>query len=517
MASRKPFAIKAIMLVTTLLIATTALASQREIVFPVGDGAIIAPPGDIGFVDNGRIGVVFGYELKPPHNLFSFSVPENKVLDAFDLSAELGLGIYSLKLSVHSETGLITVASFILNDTTDQRVVALKVDKTGHFSRLWAITFPTSIGGIPSAVFNEDGTKIYAFYKDAKPRLVVLRIDDGALLASTDLPDRNTQALVLFDKVAKRPIVQTDEYIHVFAPEAEGFQIEWTGDASTGFRRMSRAAISQDGQFIFGYAGSSIYLAPPLITNDFVALNLRSKEFHASAFKNKVGPSANVVTFHLPTGRMFVPYSNKVKIKKNGFTIVGRGSNSMDILRLDAIGAISQESQVDLPAGTSEGNTVNMITPFNNVALSQSGAIGFISSLDKRIFSFDTLTGEIVNDISVPVPYFLTYIYRPEQLDVLVCANGTNKLVVLDMNSGPFVTGVKVKSSRTIITGANFLFGARVQVNGEDLGIANRTPNDPGREIVVDLGNKTLPRDQDITIVVVNRDGLSSKPFTFRP
>jgi hypothetical protein len=515
MTASKNIAIRVIVLATALLTGTTALAGQREIVFPVGDGAVIAFPGDIGFVDRGRIGVVLGYEPKPRHNLFSFSVSENKVLDTFDLSAVLGLEIYSSKLSIHSETGLLTVASFVLNDTNDQKVVALKVDSAGHFSKLWAITFPSTIGGIPSTVFNEDGTKIYAFYKDAKPRLVMLRMDDGELLASTDLPDRNTQALLLFDKVAKRPIVQTDEYIHVFVPEAEGFQIEWTGDVSTGFMPMSRAAISQDGRFMCGYASSSIYLDPPFSTNDFLTLNLNSKEFHAFAFRSRLVPSASAVTFHLPTGRILVPYSNKVKIKKNGFTIVNTGSNLMDILQLDSNGAITQGAQVELPPSTTNSNAANLITPYNNVALSQSGAIGFISSLDKRIFSFDTLTGEIVNDTSVPVPYFLTYIYRPEELDVLVCANGTNKLMVLDINSGPVVTGVQVKSSRTIIKGANFLFGTRVQVNGEDLGIANRNPDNPGHKITIDRGRKDYPEGQQFSVVVTNRDGLRSSPVTF--
>jgi hypothetical protein len=119
-----------------------------------------------------------------------------------------------------------------------------------------------------------------------------------------------------FDKVAKRPIVKA-EHIHILTPERDGVRIEWTADAPTGFSAMRAAEISQDGRFLFGYGGSSVYLEPPLSTNNFMALDLRTKEFHTLYLNGKIGPAGDSVTLDPATGTLFVPYSVKVRIKKN--------------------------------------------------------------------------------------------------------------------------------------------------------------------------------------------------------
>jgi hypothetical protein len=187
----------------------------------------------------------------------------------------------------------------------------------------------------------------------------------------------------------------------------------------------------------------------------------------------------------------------------------------MDILKLSATGDIMHAAQAELAPNISEPDAGGPISPYNNVALSQSGAMGFISSLaNKRVFSFDTTTGEIVNEIAVPDA--LTYIYRPGNLEVLVYASNTNKLVVLDITASPVITDVQTKRNQTIIKGVNFLFGARVQINGEDLGVIDHNPNDPGREIIINRGKKFFPAGQDIHVMVINRDGLTSNAFTFR-
>ncbi|HXG92877.1 MAG TPA: hypothetical protein VNN73_10995 [Blastocatellia bacterium] len=497
----------------------TVLAGQREIRFPITDGAIIASPDEIGFLYDREIGFAYGFELSPnqlPNRLYSFSVAESKVLEEFNLSAEFGSGIAHLKFNAHADTGLIAIASFVAGR---QKLLVLKLDGSGHFSKLWAIAFPTSAGGFPSAIFNEDGTKIYAFYKDAKPRLAMINAEDGTILAATDLPtdfpDTTVEALLLFDRTAKRPIVMTDDDVHIFAPESEGFRIEWSSPTPVGTLAGNGITISEDGRFLFGYTGSAVHIDPPLSTNNFLALDLKTKEFHQILLKSKLAPSSSAVAFHLPSGSIFVPYSGKIKIKKSGFEFVGKGSNKLDILQLGADGQITQVTQLIFPAGGADSNLANFISPHNNIALSETGAIGFISSLTlKRIFAFDTMTGEVVNEI--PVPDAPTFIYRPEGHDLIVYANGTNKLVVLDIDPKPVISEIKVSKKRTMIRGANFLSGARVEVNGEDLGIADRNHDNPGHEITINRGKKDFPAGQDVTIVITNRDGLSSKPFTFR-
>lgn len=497
-----------------LLLGPAILAEQHEIRFPISEGAVMAPPGWIGFMYEGRIGFAYGLDGPPnavTNKLYSFSLSPATVLDEYNLSRELGSGVHSLRFADCARLGLIAISSSVENE---QKLTLLRLDRLGHFSKLWATTLTTSGVGIPSSVFNDDGTKLYAFHRDSLSRLAMLDTGNGTVLATVALPDQDDQAHLLFDSVAKRPIMGTFEYIHVFAPEAQGFQMEWSGEVSDGYHGMASVTVSEDGRFLFGYVSSSIYLDPAKTTNDFMALDLQSKKLYLSSFESKIAPAANCLSFDPHNRTIFVPYSVKVKVKKNGFTIVGSGSNLMDIMELSANGDITQAAKVEVPPENSESNS-RPISPFNNVALSQSGALGFVSSLkNKRIFSFDTSTGEIVNEISVPDE--LSYIYRPGDLDVLVYANGTNKLVVVDIATAPIVTDVQVKRGRTIIKGANFLFGARVQINGEDLGIVDRNPDAPGHEIIINRGKKDFPSGQDINIVVINRDGLRSNTFIFR-
>jgi hypothetical protein len=78
------------------------------------------------------------------------------------------------------------------------------------------------------------------------------------------------------------------------------------------------------------------------------------------------------------------------------------------------------------------------------------------------------------------------------------------------------INGIAAKRQRTIITGENFLNGAHVLLDGVDLGIANRSADNPGGEIIVGRGKKDFPHGQDFTFVIVNPDGRRSKPFTFQ-
>jgi hypothetical protein len=162
--------------------------------------------------------------------------------------------------------------------------------------------------------------------------------------------------------------------------------------------------------------------------------------------------------------------------------------------------------------GSDQGK--NVIGPFNNAAMSPSGAIGFVSTHSLRLLSFDTLTGEIVNDVPL-ISENRTFISYSNQAGLLLYSSG-NKLVLEDVSIGPIISDAQVKGQQTIVKGANFLAGARVEINGLDLGVVNRNPENPGREIILDKGKRDFPAGQPFNVVVVNRDGLRSKAFTFQ-
>src|SRR5262249_695513 len=131
-----------------------------------------------------------------------------------------------------------------------------------------------------------------------------------------------------------------------------------------------------------------------------------------------------------------------------------------------------------------------IIGPLNNAALSKTSAIAFLATQTKRLVAVDTLTGEVVADQEVGDVFF---IYRIGDTDTFLTTNGTNVLNLLELDTGPSIASVSLKKHRMIIAGERFLAGARVEVNGQDLGVATRNLDDPGREMTVNSGSKDLP------------------------
>ena len=121
------------------------------------------------------------------------------------------------------------------------------------------------------------------------------------------------------------------------------------------------------------------------------------------------------------------------------------------------------------------------------------------------MFSFDTLTGEIVNNQLID-PTQLSYIHFLEHFNAVVCVTSKG-ITIVDVSAGPVITDVEISKRHTIIKGANLLSGARVEVNGEDLGIADRNPDNPGHEIILDRGKKHFLPGQPVNLIVINRDG----------
>ncbi|MGH9765485.1 MAG: hypothetical protein ACREAC_32015, partial [Blastocatellia bacterium] len=75
----------------------------------------------------------------------------------------------------------------------------------------------------------------------------------------------------------------------------------------------------------------------------------------------------------------------------------------------------------------------------------------------------------------------------------------------------PLISSVNVGDSDTVIEGANFLRGATVTVNGKEISVS--PGESPGSELVIKKGKKFFTGGSQFSIIVANRDGLSSAPY----
>jgi hypothetical protein len=133
------------------------------------------------------------------------------------------------------------------------------------------------------------------------------------------------------------------------------------------------------------------------------------------------------------------------------------------------------------------------------------------------LFTFDTATGEIVSDERVNQVGRLASIRLVEDLNRIVASDlSSSHLLILDASTAPIIASVKVKRRSTIVIGSNFLSGAHLLIDGIDQGVANRSIDNPGTEIILERGKKDFPSGQDFDFVLINRDGVRSRPFLLR-
>jgi hypothetical protein len=213
-----------------------------------------------------------------------------------------------------------------------------------------------------------------------------------------------------------------------------------------------------------------------------------------------------------------MPYFGIVKVLKQTPKVIEAIAKSkytrlVDLISLSPDGALTRTIRVTLPRRSPGSDTDNLINPASQI--SKSGTIAIVPTLSKRLFFIDTLTGDILND--EPVDFAFSDLRLLEDEGRLILGSQVGKLTLIDVTIGPVIRNVEVKGKETIIRGINFLAGARVLLNGEDLGLADRDPDDPGREIIIRRGRKNLPADRDSTLSIINRDGLRSQTFSFRP
>ncbi|HXG67778.1 MAG TPA: hypothetical protein VNO70_21940 [Blastocatellia bacterium] len=553
MYTRNNPVIQTFVFMALLMLAPCVKANQCEIPFPREAGVLTDSPDDLAFAYEGQIGYTL---LNNPDDgvtrLFSFSVTECKVLDQFDLSPDFGVGLPNIRtlLKVHSKTGLILIYGF--DSTKTQKVLALKSDETGHLGKLWVASYST----VPSSLFesdvefDEEGLRVYVIHftfpqgsgpasmnspgglydsvfirqrpalrgsegsseegEQLTAHVTLLNATTGESIDTVDLPKATPVGDLFHDPVRNRLLATTAGDVYIFSPASAPFFLESTIKFSEASLFLS--GLSRDGRFLVAYGG---YILPtgestPTGSNSYYSFDLDAGTFRELLLKGKYAPAVTGLTFDHDSDTLFVPYAAKIiKESDDTFKFVFRGSRQIDAIKLQADGSLNRIMDVKLPKRSPGSQETNLIGGANRVVLSPTGAIGFIPTSRGRLFSFDTLTGEIVNDQSLNTDKVL-YVKIIVPTGQLLFNDG--RLVFVDIETKPVITGVAVRKKRTVIKGANFLSGARVTVNGEDMGVVERSPENPGREMILNRGSKSLPAGP-LTFVVVNRDGLSSTPF----
>ena len=484
-----------------------ASGADRQITVPSAIGGIIGAQNGIGFAHEGTVGLVLGVSTGGPTHLVSFVVSDAMVANDLildDFPPPTPSRSTAFGMSVNDQSGLAAIFGNGANET--QIVAGVSADANGKLTRRWAVSHPNPNGGQAEAAVNADGSIVYFFYNDSSPKVDKIRAEDGVLLATVQLDAVDIEAGLTFNPVLKRLIVKTGltNFFHVFRPEPD-FAVDWMVRAPIDFGLLKRGFISGDGQFFIGYGGFGGSTDGGSLGNHFLTLDLITRELHTVLLEGRLAPSGVALTFAPSLATLIVPYSSTVKVRKNGLSGCACGTQVVDWLSLGSDGALTHQFTTKL-AGDQQ-----IIGPLNNAALSRTSAIAFLATDTKRLVAVDTLTGEVVSDQQVGDVFF---IYRIGNTDTFLTTNGTNVLRLLDLNTGPSISGVTIKKRRLIIEGENFLAGARVQINGQDIGIATRSSDNPGREIILDRGKKDLPEGQDVIVTVINRDGLRSKPFT---
>ena len=495
------------LLVSFLSIALAASGANRQITLPSILGGIIGAPGGLGFAHQGAVGLVLGVSTGAPTHLVSFivsdaMVADDLVLDDFPSPTPSRSTVFGM--SVNDQSGLTAIFGNGANEI--QTVAAVSTDAKGKLTRRWAVSYPNPNGGRAEAAINADGSFVYVFYNDSSPKVDKIRGEDGAVLGTIQLDDFDIGAGLTFNPILKRLLVKTTLFFHVLKPE-DDFAVDWRVRAPAEFGLLAHGFISADGRFFIGYGGFGESL-DGFIGNIFLTLNLSTREFRILELERKLAPSGVALTFAPNLAAVIVPYSGKFKVTKNGGHGCACGAQVTDWLALSPDGTLTRTVRTQL-AGDQQ-----IIGPLNNAALSRTSAIAFLATMTKRLVAVDTLTGEVVSDQEVGDVFF---IYRIGDTDTFLTTNGTNVLTLLELDTGPSIRSVTFKKHKLIIEGERFLSGVHVQINGIDHVEATRNPSAPGREISVGVGKKDLPAGRDVTLVVTNRDGLSSAPFTVTP
>ena len=492
--------------ITLALNPQAASGASRQITLPTTFGGIIGGPGGVAFAHNGVVGLVLGGSVGTPIRLASFTVSAAAIADDLvldDFPPALPSESTARGMAVNDKSGLAAIFGNGANET--QTVVAVSADVSGKLTKRWAISHPNPIGGQgDEAAINADGSIVYFFYNDSSPKVDKIRAEDGAVLGTIHLDDFDIEAGLTYNPALRRLIVKTGRFFHVLKPEPD-FAVDWRLPFAEELEGVRQLVVSADGRFLIGYAGYAVGFATANKANVFMTLNMESREIHILSLKSQILPSVVALTFAPSIAALIVPYSSTVTVKAGKIAGCACGTQVADWLALGPDGTLTRSFTTQL-AGEQQ-----VIGPLNNAAFSRTEALAFLATMTKRLVAVDTLTGEVVSDQEVGDLFF---IYRIGDTDTFLSTNGTNVLNLLDLNPGPSIHSIKTKKRKLIIEGENLLSGVQVQINGVDVSEVSRNPALPGREITVRVGKRDFDPGQNISVVVVNRDGLRSVPFT---
>ncbi|HSO76057.1 MAG TPA: hypothetical protein VLU47_14575 [Blastocatellia bacterium] len=495
---------------------SAARAEQRKLVFPI-DHTVSAAPERFAFAYDGRVGFATASvrnESEQYGLLYSFSVPEARIIDDFDLRPDFDLGKPSQLplINVHSETGLVML--YGLDSRGIPKLLALSADPSGLLTRLWVVSFPAGFLSASQSglAFNGDGSRIYFIHRhrasqspspgaenlevalppevnpvvstqgdDDSPladgsvmaqtkagsgtlHIVLLRAQDGVELSATDLLDagitgkKSFDGWVFFDNERNRAIVMAGRLMHVFAPGSDSLEIEPGIDAKKlHVSDLIGKAISKDGRFVVGLSG---YEVGDSTTGGgqlmLVSFDLDQKTASAFTINTRFTSDANPWTVHRPTDTLLVPLS--LTFKRNDEDQVrevrGKSRHSI-ILTFNANGTLGKAAVARMPKRSPDSSERNIVGAFSSIGISATGALGLLASENGRVFAFDTQSGEIVNDLAVKPSGGLSSIQLLDPPGVIVFSRGRNRLVFVDASTGPVIDSIEVLSDRTIIKRAN--------------------------------------------------------------
>lgn len=539
-----------------------------ELVFPFAGVSPSVLADSAGFAFGGEVGFNLVLTKLPyKYTLCSFNVPQAKIIEEMDLEPDFGASqslasIPGIALKVHEQSGLVLIHGQHSNGT--QSLIALQSERDAHLRRLWSVSFPPNafISAASDLAVNADGSRICwisylpgqmdgeantpdqvaiavpasrrpffwrlstAGLKLSEPtlertstttvtrRLALIRADDGRQLASAELSLASLDTSVFFDEANGRVLALADKTVFVFAPGFDRLDLESKVNPAITSPVVVGQGVSRDGRFLLAYCGYDPDEVNTGGVNSYVAYDLEQKTARELDLKELLFPVSNGITFHQGKGLLLVPLTIELTFTAGGEPSVKTAApREADVIALDADGSLTRVAQVKLPKRSPESARPNALSSYSNIEVSATGALAFIPSGNGRLFTFDTSNGEIVRDVLIN-PNGLLSIRLLEPLNRLLASDLSNRFLLLDVETAPVISGIALKRKSTIITGENFLNGAHVVIDGVDLGIANRNAEDPGGEIVVDRGKKDFSRGQPFTFVVVNPDGLRSKPFT---
>ncbi|HSB29203.1 MAG TPA: hypothetical protein VLE19_15155 [Pyrinomonadaceae bacterium] len=536
--------------------------------FPVDDGTLSALPGFAASLFGGRVGLVLSISGSPRSvKLFSFSLVEGAIVDQVDLEADFGEStspfVPLANLKVNESGGLVLVYGQHADGT--QRLVAFRAALDGHLQRLWSVLLPVNalIAAGSDLAISTDGSRIawiyylptssqatlralemrqvdeFAELPKERPVLVralpsqtsgfwnagdllqdaqapferhlgLIRAEDGVQLDSVELSAATIFASVYFDDIQNRIVALADQIAYVFEHGLDALAIQRTINAETIAPDLTGVGVSANGRFLVAYGGYLIGTS----SNVYVTFDLELGNFSELDLNEPLSPISNGFTFHPRTGVVFAPLLAAFQAgpSSGGSFRIG-GTREGDILALSPDGTLSRTANFKIPKQSNRDNEENALSGYSNVEVSETGTLAFIPSRNGHLFTFDALSGEIIGDKIISSE--LKSILLIEASNRFLASDfSSNRILVLESETAPVIFSIKVKKHKTLVNGENFLSGAQIRIDGGSLGVATRSEENPGGQIVLSLGKKDFPRGRDFSFIVTNRDGRDSKPFT---